>query len=67
MRIHRLGDLSAGEREILHSLPLELASTGLVTLDSRLVLGVGGDGIIGRSVSMVRGDVVLGEGIIGWN
>lgn len=67
VRIHRLGDLAAGENEVLHSLQLELFSAGLVTLDRRLVLGMGGDGIIGRSVSVVRGGVVLGEGIIGWN
>ena len=67
VRIHRLGDLTAGENEILHSLPLELFSAGSVTLDRRLVLGVGGDGIIGRSVSVVRGGVVVGGGIIGWN
>ena len=30
-------------------------------------MGVGGDGIIGRTVSVVREGVVLGEGVIGWN
>jgi hypothetical protein len=30
-------------------------------------LGVGGDGVIGRRVSFVHQQTVLGEGILGWN
>ncbi|KAA8896053.1 hypothetical protein FN846DRAFT_296942 [Sphaerosporella brunnea] len=71
VRIHTLGDLTAGVESagnVLHSLlPLELAEKGQLVLDRRLDLGVGGDGIIGRTVSVVKGGIVLGEGIIGWN
>jgi hypothetical protein len=53
----------------MHSLLLAVVvGSGLLVLDRRLELGVGGDGIIGRTVSVVgKGGVVLGEGIIGWN
>jgi hypothetical protein len=70
VRKSNLGDLTAGVKSagnILHSLSLDLATKGLLVLDRRLNLGVGGDGIIGRTVSVVKEGVVLGEGIIGWN
>ena len=53
--LHRIaipGDLKAGM-----SFPLKL----------RLDLGVGGEGIIGRRVSLLAGHVVIGEGIVGFN
>lgn len=37
------------------------------SLDQSLDLGVGGDGVIGRRVSFVHEQTVLGEGILGWN
>jgi hypothetical protein len=49
--------------EIMHSLPLESGA-----LDRRLELGVGGNGIIGRAVTVVDGNkTVVGEGVVGWN
>lgn len=72
---------SAGR--ILHSvdlvvLPISSGSssaenTGSVVLDRRLDLGVGEEGIIGRVISVVLDggseseNMLLGEGIIGWN
>ncbi|KAI5853446.1 hypothetical protein BZA05DRAFT_444459 [Tricharina praecox] len=70
IRIHNLGDLTGGVQtagEILFSLEVAMEKADGLPLDRRLDLGVGGDGIIGRSVSVVRKGVVLGEGIIGWN
>jgi hypothetical protein len=33
----------------------------------KLNLGAGGDGVVGRTVSIVDSrDVILGEGVIGW-
>jgi len=51
----------------LFSVVLVVAKAEGLALDRRLDLGVGGDGIIGRSVSVVRKGMVLGEGIVGWN
>ena len=36
-------------------------------LASKVHLGIGGDGIIGRRVSLLADDVVVGEGIVGYN
>ena len=36
-------------------------------LASRFDLGVGGEGIVGRRVSMIRDHVCVGVGIVGWN
>lgn len=66
---------------ILHSvdlLPIHSGSssadrTGSVVLDRRLNLGVGEEGIIGRVISVVLDggseseNMLLGEGVIGWN
>jgi len=65
-----LGDLTGGVEtagKILFSVVLVVAKAEGLALDRRLDLGVGGDGIIGRSVSVVRKGMVLGEGIVGWN
>lgn len=37
------------------------------SLERTFDLGVGGDGVIGRRVSLVGREGVLGEGILGWN
>lgn len=68
----RDGDLASGnltESSILHRFTVpHVASNGQAfSLEHSLDLGVGGDGIIGRRVSLVREQTVLGEGIIGWN
>ena len=37
-------------------------------LSKRLKLDVGGEGVVGRMIKVVKEDgVVVGEGIIGWN
>ena len=67
-RDSNLGDLTGGAEtagKILFSFELVTAEAGGLTLDRRFDLGVGGEGIIGRFVSVVRKDVVLGEGTIG--
>ena len=77
-----LRSLDADPRDVLHSFPLApyaspaavVSSAGIVDsfqLPTRLNLGVGGEGVIGRRVSLVRrtavGARVVGVGIIGWN
>jgi hypothetical protein len=68
----RDGDLSSGglaEASVLHRFAVpQLACNGhTFSLEHSLDLGVGGDGIIGRRVSLMREQTVLGEGILGWN
>jgi hypothetical protein len=76
----RSGDLRANSdpQDVLHtfSLGLDGASDAKgvdsFQLPTRLDLGVGGDGVVGRRVSLVRktgmgGSRVLRQGIIGWN
>lgn len=68
----RDGDLASGslaEASVLHRFAVpQMACNGHpYSLEHSLDLGVGGDGIIGRRVSLVREQTVLGEGIIGWN
>lgn len=68
----RDGDLASGnltESSVLHRFAVpQVAYNGhAFSLDHRLDLGVGGDGIIGRRVSFVNEQTVLGEGIIGYN
>ncbi|KAL1587453.1 hypothetical protein WHR41_03843 [Cladosporium halotolerans] len=70
--IHRDGDLVTGshsESSILHrfAVPQTAHQGNAFDLNQRLDLGVGGDGVIGRRVSFVNEQTVLGEGIIGWN
>ncbi|KAK5171916.1 uncharacterized protein LTR77_003553 [Saxophila tyrrhenica] len=72
--IHRDGDLrslpsSTEESSILHriTLPKSFKAGTPFLLHSKLDLGVGGDGIIGRRVSLLTGGGVLGEGIAGFN
>ena len=68
----RDGDLASGslaETSVLHRFAVpQMACNGhAFSLEHSLDLGVGGDGIIGRRVSLVREQTVLGEGIVGWN
>ena len=68
----RDGDLASGnltESSVLHrfAVPQVACDGHAFSLDHKLDLGVGGDGIIGRRVSFVNQHTVLGEGIIGWN
>ena len=39
----------------------------MCALNENLSISVGQDGIIGRRVSMMRGGVVVGDGIVGYN
>ncbi|KAL2444444.1 hypothetical protein ABEF95_016817 [Exophiala dermatitidis] len=57
----------ASSNPIMHSFfinPVATSTTG----DLRLNLGVGGDGVVGRTVSICdgRNRRILGEGVIGW-
>jgi hypothetical protein len=68
----RDGDLASGdfaEASVLHrfAVPQVACNGHAFSLEHSLDLGVGGDGIIGRRVSFVNHQTVLGEGIIGWN
>jgi hypothetical protein len=50
---------------ILHS--FFLSTCQATTAGVRLNLGAGGDGVVGRTVSIVDSrEMVLGEGVIGW-
>ncbi|OAP63759.1 hypothetical protein AYL99_02986 [Fonsecaea erecta] len=53
---------------VLYSFFVDTVS-GSRTGDVRLNLGVGGDGVVGRTVSIVDGRrrKLLGEGVIGWS
>lgn len=65
------GDLTA--RDIDSSSVMHTSTMGQsgkrdeVDFGERLELDVGGRGVIGRMVSVVRGKERLGDGIIGWN
>ena len=76
----RSGDLraKADPQDVLHSFSLgsspfdRIHGSDRFRLPAKLDLGVGGDGVIGRRVSLVRrtgadGARVLRQGIIGWN
>ena len=41
--------------------------TPMAKLGERLELAVGGGGVIGKMVSVTRGGLEFGDGIIGWN
>ncbi|CAD0091997.1 unnamed protein product, partial [Aureobasidium vineae] len=58
---------SAPTTSILHDFPLSTFTTQSFSLPHKLDLGVGGEGIIGRRVGLVRQAQVLRQGIIGWN
>ena len=40
---------------------------GSVFLRRRLLIGVEGNGIVARKISVRRGREVIGDGVIGWN
>ena len=65
----RDGDLRAAEpmTSVLHAFPLSTFTTQSFSLPRKLDLGVGGEGIIGRRVGLVRQTQLLRQGIIGWN
>lgn len=68
----RDGDLRSNtitDSSILHriALPKDVKFGTAFDLNARLDLGVGGDGIIGRRVSLIGDERVIGEGIMGWN
>jgi hypothetical protein len=53
---------------ILHAFPLSAFTTeSEFSLPRKLDLGVGGEGVIGRRVGLVRQTKLLRQGIIGWN
>ncbi|RMZ85253.1 hypothetical protein DV738_g159, partial [Chaetothyriales sp. CBS 135597] len=81
VRIHQSGQPlllfnSEAANPVLHSFAISppwggagtAADESCCLVGRRLNLGVGGDGIVGRTVSLVdeRAQVVLGEGVIGW-
>lgn len=49
------------------ALPKDVATGDRFQLSTTLDLSVGGDGIIGRRVSLIEGGSVIGGGIMGWN
>lgn len=64
------GDLraEAPTTSILHAFPLEMTTREQsFSLPRKLDLGVGGEGVIGRRVGLVRQAQVLRQGIIGYN
>ncbi|KAK5123411.1 hypothetical protein LTR85_002843 [Meristemomyces frigidus] len=68
--IHGHGDLRHHESDeaVLHRFDVPISVTGgAFPLANTLSLNAGGNGVVGRRVSFVRGGLVLGEGIIGWN
>ncbi|KIW65327.1 hypothetical protein PV04_07597 [Phialophora macrospora] len=71
-------DDDSSSNPVVHSFPVSVTTTGSdasggtssSTISSvRLDLGVGGDGVVGRTVSIVdrKSGKILGEGIIGWS
>ncbi|RVD80185.1 uncharacterized protein DFL_008090 [Arthrobotrys flagrans] len=69
--IHQDGNLNYEDtsREPLHHIPFDLYEDHVceVSLPSRLDLGVGGQGVIGRKMSLMNSRQVIAQGIIGWN
>lgn len=61
--------MTSPENSVLHSVALEARDDGLETrtiMGKRLGLEVGGEGIIGRGISVVRRGEIVGVGIVGW-
>ncbi|KAM3419981.1 hypothetical protein BST61_g3295 [Cercospora zeina] len=74
--IHHDGDLSSSSSgifddaaSILHRFDVPAMAQDRVpfSLSKRFDLGVGGEGIVGRRVTLVRDHLVVGQGIVGWN
>ncbi|KAF7189378.1 hypothetical protein HII31_09356 [Pseudocercospora fuligena] len=65
--VHRDGDLTSQQpldASVLHRFQV---TNNEQFLAPRMDLGVGGDGIIGRRVSLIQNQILVGQGIIGWN
>ncbi|KAF2151935.1 hypothetical protein K461DRAFT_279451 [Myriangium duriaei CBS 260.36] len=73
VQIHEDGDLRATNHSgrSLHTFTLPCTDVGNFKLPFAMNLSVGGDGIIGRRISMVHqgpeGQTIVRHGIIGWN
>ncbi|CAK1363854.1 unnamed protein product [Cercospora beticola] len=74
--IHRDGDLSSSHSgclddtsSILHRFDVPALAQDRIpfSLSKRFDLGVGGEGIVGRRVTLIRDHLVVGQGIVGWN
>ncbi|EGO60867.1 hypothetical protein NEUTE1DRAFT_57728 [Neurospora tetrasperma FGSC 2508] len=67
--IHQIGDMTKSVHEcgLLTQFTLNEKACQMCALNENLSISVGQDGIIGRRVSMMRGGVVLGDGIVGYN
>jgi hypothetical protein len=71
----RDGDLSASPprsiSDSLYSFEIEESPRGMMQLPEKLHLGVGGNGIVGRRISVMTGStqqpLTLAEGVVGWN
>jgi hypothetical protein len=68
----RHGDLRStvvDDSSILHriAIPMDSRPGTPFLLKEKLDLGVGGAGVIGRRVSLLNGQVVAAEGVLGWN
>ena len=61
-------DDSTSFNPVMHTFLLDVTTVSK-TGDKRLNLGVGGEGIVGRTVSVLdsRSKRILGEGVIGWS
>ena len=57
------------EADVLHQLaiPSQPAKEAVFSLHEQLCLVAGGEGVIGRRVSLMDGGQLIGEGIMGWN
>lgn len=69
VEISKTGDMTKSVHEcgLLKQFTLDESSCQMCALKENLSISVGQDGIIGRRVSMMRGGVVLGDGIVGYN
>ncbi|KAK6532074.1 hypothetical protein TWF694_003236 [Orbilia ellipsospora] len=70
--IHQDGNLTSevvASKPPLHYIPFDFQGTDNceISLSSRLDLGVGGQGIIGRKMTLMNSRQVIAEGIVGWN
>ncbi|RMZ78077.1 hypothetical protein DV737_g4045, partial [Chaetothyriales sp. CBS 132003] len=76
VRIHQFGQpllpfSAESANPVLHSFAISPGAAGddeSCLVGRRLNLGVGGDGVVGRTVSLIdeQKQVLLGQGVIGW-
>lgn len=64
LRSHSVEDETVFQRLLVPQYPRKGES---FNLNSRLNLGVGGDGVIGRKVSLICSNILIAQGIMGWN